>query len=395
MVDTAMRQFPVGTATAVHTYWDTRSPTLVSTDRHATFVAVSLKDRNEIIKTTAYDPLRDSVKGTGYTVQIGGTGGVDSDISDRVSSDIARAEMLSLPILLILLVFVFGSLVAALLPLAIGGLAILGAFTALKVIEHLHRRVASSAVNIVTIMGLGLAIDYGLFIVSRFREELANGRDVQDAVVRTMATAGRTVAVSATTVAVALSGLLIFPQVFLRSMGMGGIAAVLVDAVGALTVLPALLLVLGRRVDAWSVRPLLRRVGMGRRAVTAEHHGFWYRLAMSVMRRPVLYIVAATALLLVLASPFLQVTFGGVDARVLPTSAASRQVSDTLLRDFPDNTSQPIQAVLSLDHAGRERAGAGRDPWLCAAGPSGAWCDERGRLGSPWRHGGGQRDIRR
>ncbi len=348
MVDTAMQQFPVGAATAVHTYWDTRSPTLVSTDRHVTFVAVSLKDRNEIIKTTAYDPLRDSVKGTGYTVQIGGTGGVNSDISDRVSSDIARAEMLSLPILLILLVFVFGSLVAALLPLAIGGLAILGAFTALKLLS-IFTDLSIFSINIVTIMGLGLAIDYGLFIVSRFREELANGRDVQDAVVRTMATAGRTVAVSATTVAVALSGLLIFPQVFLRSMGMGGIAAVLVDAVGALTVLPALLLLLGRRVDAWSVRPLLRRVGMGRRDVTAEHHGFWYRLAMSVMRRPVLYIVAATALLLVLASPFLQATFGGVDARVLPASAESRQVSDTLIRDFPDNTSQPIQAVLSLD----------------------------------------------
>jgi RND superfamily putative drug exporter len=316
-VDRAMRQFPAGAA-RVQTYWNTRSPGLVSTDRHATFVAVSLKDRDADIKSAAYQPLRHAVDGTGYAVQIGGRSGINSDITDRVRADIERAELLSMPVLLVLLVLVFGSVVAALLPLAIGGLAILGAFAVLRVLTSVTD-VSIFAINIITLMSLGLAIDYGLFMVSRFREELGRGRAVRDAVVRTMATAGRTVAVSATTVAVALSRLLIFPQVFLGSMALGGIAAALIAAAGALSVLPALLMVLGRRVDAWSVRPLLGRLRIGRSAVDA--HGFWYRLAMSVMRRPVIYIVAVVALLGVLAAPFLNVKFGGVDARVLPAAA--------------------------------------------------------------------------
>ncbi len=315
----------------------------MSDDRHSTYAAVSVTDNTKAIPASDYEALRKAVDGSGYTVKIGGTNAVTADINTRVSSDIGRAEGLSMPILLILLVFVFGSLVAALLPLAVGGLAILGSFTALKVISE-FTDVSVFAVNIVTIMGLGLAIDYGLFMVSRFREELANGATVERAVARTMATAGRTVAVSAVTVAVSLSGLLLFPQTFLRSMGYGGIAAVVVAALAALTVLPALLAVLGHRVDALSVRTLLRRKP---KAVVATEQEFWWRLAHSVMRRPAVYAVVIVAFLLFLAAPFLHVRFGGIDARVLPTSAESRQVSDTLSTDFPGN-STPLNAVLTL-----------------------------------------------
>ena len=204
----------------------------------------------------------------GLQTQIGGNAVVNQDINDRVSADIARAETISMPILLVLLVLIFGSFAAASLPLAIGVTAILGAFTALRAFA-LFTDVSIFAVNIVTITGLGLAIDYGLFVVSRFREEIRRQPDVETALARTMATAGRTVAVSGVTVAISVAGLLIFPQVFLRSMGFGGMSAVLIAMIAALTLLPALLAMLGPKVDALSVRPWLRRAvpAAGRAAV--------------------------------------------------------------------------------------------------------------------------------
>ncbi|HEY7046093.1 MAG TPA: MMPL family transporter [Jatrophihabitantaceae bacterium] len=346
-VDGAMAKFPAGFAVATNTYWTTHSAAFVSADRHETFAAVSLKDRDESIDMSKYDAMRDTVKGTGYTVQVGGQNGVFADINDQVKKSIARAEGLSMPVLLVLLTVVFGSLAAASLPLAVGALAILGSFIALRVISF-GTDVSVFAVNIVTILGLGLAIDYGLFMVSRFREELRRGSSTPDAVMRTMATAGRTVAVSAVTVAVSLAGLLIFPQTFLKSMGYGGISAVLVAALAALTVLPALLAVLGPRVDALSARRLFRR----RRPSMAEpaaEHGFWFRWANAVMRRPGVFAVPVVAVLLVLGAPFLHVKWGGIDARMEPKSAESRQVSDVLLRDFPGSRTDAIEAAVSLD----------------------------------------------
>ena len=335
--------------------------TFVSEDRHATYLAITETDTDTAVDISDYDRLKADAARVGYPVQVGGEEALNAEVTDQVKADIAKAESLSMPILLILLVFVFGSVVSALLPLVIGGIAILGAFTALKLIS-LATDVSIFSINIVTIMGLGLAIDYGLFMVSRFREELRSGENVQSAVVRTMTTAGRTVTVSAVTIAVSLAGLLIFPQTFLRSMGFGGIAAVMIAALGAITVLPALMAVLGHRVDAWSVRPVLRRIGLSRipESASAHDHGFWYRWASTVMRRPVTFMVATVAILLVLATPFLHVAFGGVDARVLPTSSESRQVSDTMIRDFPGGArgaAQPIRAVLTLDQPTTSPAG--------------------------------------
>ncbi|MEP7026570.1 MAG: MMPL family transporter, partial [Actinomycetota bacterium] len=239
-----------------------------------------------------------------------------------------------------LLLVIFGGLAAASLPLAIGGIAILGSFTALRLLT-LVTPVSIYSLNITTILGLGLAIDYGLFMVGRFREELGRTDTVEQAVARTVATAGRTVAVSGVTVAVALASLMLFPMTFLRSMGYGGVATVLVDMAAGLTVLPALLAVLGPKVNALRVRPQRKAA-----ALADETSGVWYRLARSVMRRPVIYVVVIVAGLATLGTPFLHITWGGTDARVLPTAAAPRVVTEALNHDFPGNETNPIEVVV-------------------------------------------------
>jgi trehalose monomycolate/heme transporter len=329
-------------------WFGTEAPALVSEDRSATYAVLELADAGEG-RGEVLEEIRGDLDAPGLTTQVGGALAVDQAINERVSSDIARAEMISMPILLVLLVVIFGSLAAASLPLAIGATAILGAFTALRALTYVTD-VSIFAVNLVTILGLGLAIDYGLFVVSRFREEIRRQSTVERALERTMATAGRTVAVSGVTVAVSLAGLLIFPQVFLRSMGFGGIAAVLIAMLAALTLLPALLGMLGPKVDSLSVRPLLRRVLRRPAAVpaTPEAHGAWYRIAQSVMRRPVVVTVATVTLLLVLALPFLRVQFGGIDERVLPVGSESRVVTETIDAEFPADVATPITAVVTL-----------------------------------------------
>jgi RND superfamily putative drug exporter len=334
------------------TFWATQAPQLVSEDRRSTYAVLTLAG-DEDQRAAGLEAIEADLQAAGLETSVGGGIAVNRDINDMVGADIARAEMISLPVLGLLLVIIFGSLAAASLPLAIGGVAILGAFTALRGFAE-FTDVSIFAVNVVTIIGLGLAIDYGLFMVSRFREELRRlgGRadgGVEDALARTMATAGRTVAVSGVTVAISLAGLLIFPQVFLRSMGFGGMSAVLIAMLAALTLLPALLAMLGPKVDALSVRPWLRRVFPRAPARPADdEHGAWARIAHTVMRRPVLVTVLVTGFLLALALPFLRVEFGGVDERVLPQGVESREVSETLKADFPPSSSGPIQSVVTL-----------------------------------------------
>src|SRR3954447_16373815 len=327
------------------TWWSTGAAPLVTKDRHATYAVLTLGPDGDAAE------VRDAVQAPGLTTRVGGNAVVNDDIDSQVSSDIGRAESISLPVLMVLLVVIFGSLAAASLPLAIGGTAILGSFAALRAFTTVTD-VSIFAVNVVTIMGLGLAIDYGLFVVSRFREEIRRQPTVEDALARTMATAGRTVAVSAVTVAISLAGLVIFPQVFLRSMGFGGMSAVLIAMLAALTLLPALLGMLGPKVDALSVRPLFRR--LFRRpapVVTAEAHGAWYRLGRRVMRRPVVSPVVVVAVLVGLALPFLRVQFGGIDVRVLPAGTESRVVAETIENDFPQSPDGPITAIVTLPEA--------------------------------------------
>jgi RND superfamily putative drug exporter len=346
-VTAALAALPAADIARVTTYWSSGSSALVSTDRHATYAAVQLAGSGDSARVSAYKKIKGTFDLTGsgsplsragISAQVGGQVPTEVGINSEVSANIARAEMISIPVLVILLMIIFGSFVASALPAAIGGIAILGSFTVLRLLT-LGTQVSVYSINVTTILGLGLGIDYGLFMVTRFREELRRQPDVESAVARTVATAGRTVAVSGVTVAIALCSLMLFPEVFLRSMGYGGVATVVVDMIAALTVLPALLAILGHRVNALRIR---RGVGKAGR-----EDGGWYRLAHSVMRRPVVYAAVIVVALLALGAPFLKISWGGTDARVLPASSTVRQVQEALNSDFPANSTAPVQAVVT------------------------------------------------
>ncbi|HEX9041211.1 MAG TPA: MMPL family transporter [Trebonia sp.] len=339
---------PAGRVTSVVTYWTSGQQNLVSADRHSTYAVLHLAGGSDQARENTYKAIRGDFPslagppGDGITAQVGGTTPTEVAINSEVSANIARAESISFPVLLVLLVIIFGSVLAALAPLAIGGLAILGSFTVLRLLT-LATTVSVYSVNITTILGLGLGIDYGLFIVTRFREELRRQPTVEAAVARTVATAGRTVVVSGVTVALALTSLILFQPVFLRSMGYGGVATVAVDVIAALTVLPALLAVLGHRVNALAVRKSVRAGAVPGR----EAEGGWYRLARRVMRRPVAFAAVIVVVLLALGAPFLRASWGGTDARVLPAGNAVRQVQQALTTEFPANSTTPVEAVVT------------------------------------------------
>jgi trehalose monomycolate/heme transporter len=344
-VTAALSGLPGADVAKVTTYWSSGSRNLVSTDRHSTYAVLQLTGADDAARHTTYDAIKNdlspaSLAADGVTAKVGGNVPFEVAVNNEVSADIAKAEGFSMPVLLILLLVIFGSLGAAWIPLAIGGLGILGSFTVLRLIT-LGTTVSLYSLNITTILGVGLGIDYGLFMVTRFREELHRQPTVEQAVARTVATAGRTVAVSGITVALALTSLMLFPVDFLRSMGYGGVATVAVDMLAALTVLPALLAVLGHRVNALRIRRSVQRPPKD------EASGAWYRLAHSVMRRPVVYVTVITIGLLALAAPFLRISWGGTDARTLPASSTIRQVSETLDSQFPVNSTDPIEALIT------------------------------------------------
>jgi RND superfamily putative drug exporter len=349
-VTSALAGLPRGDVLSASTYWSTGSPRLVSADRHQTYAVIQVAGADDAAQQKTFKAIKADfsppvLAAHGITAQVGGTMPTEVAINGEVTANIAKAEGFSMPVLLILLLLIFGGLVAASLPLAIGGTAILGSFAVLRLLT-LFTTVSIYSLNITTILGLGLGIDYALFMVIRFREELRRQPTTEAAIARTVATAGRTIAVSGVTVALALTSLMLFPEVFLRSMGYGGVATVLVDMVAALTVLPALLSVLGPRVNALRVRRSLSPSAAASPA--GEQAGAWYRLAHGVMRRPVAFVVVITIALLALATPFLRISWGGTDARSLPATAQTRLVTEALNRDFPVNSTSPIEALVTL-----------------------------------------------
>lgn len=316
---------------AVTSYWTGGAAELRSRDGHAAMLVAHVDGDGEQLGARV-ERLSEELTAPGapdaaLTVHVGGSALTDAELQDIAESDLKRAEAVVLPGTLILLVLAFGSVVAAALPLLIGVLAIAGTLLVLSVLGSVTD-VSVFALNLTTALGLGLGIDYGLLIVSRFREELAAGYLPRTAAIRTVRTAGHTIAFSAATVSAALATLLVFPPYFLRSFAYAGIAVVAIAAVSAVTVLPALLALLGKRVNAWPV-PWRRRARAG------SGSRFWEGLARTVVRRPLLAALPVIGLLVVLAAPFAHAGFATPDDRALPTSAASRQAGD-LVRDAFD-----------------------------------------------------------
>ncbi|MGW7329422.1 MMPL family transporter [Streptomyces sp. NPDC054840] len=337
---------------AVTSYWTHRAAELRSRDGHAAMLVAHVDGEGAELATRA-ERLRAELAapadtGKALTVHVGGSALVDAELQNISESDLKRAESVVLPGTLILLVLVFGSVVAAALPLLIGVLAIAGTLLVLSVLGSVTD-VSVFALNLTTALGLGLGIDYGLLVVSRFREELAAGFLPRTAAVRTVRTAGHTIAFSAATVSAALATLLVFPPYFLRSFAYAGIAVVAIAAVSAVTVLPALLALLGKRVNAWAV-PWRRKVRSGSRS------GFWEGLARIVVRRPLIAALPVIGLLTLLAAPFAHADFATPDDRALPVSAAGRHTGDLVRDRFDMKGASALTVVTTGSASPGERA---------------------------------------
>ena len=313
-------------------------PTLVSRDGRLTLVLAAFATQERSAAAVA----RIAPALTGAGVRFGGNDVTYHEVNERTASDLKRAETLAIPILLLLSFWVFRGLIAAALPLLVGGFAIVVTFLLLRLIDQVLG-LSIFAVNLVTGMGLGLGIDYSLFVLSRYREELARGQDTRGAIARTLHTAGRTVLYSSLAVAGAAASMLAMPMKFLYSMGVGGAIVALAAGAVSLIVLPAVLVALGPRINALAPARLQRNAA---RAAMPEERGFWYRLARVIMRRPGAVALATVAVLLAIASPALHLALAPADSHVLPASAQPREVAETITREFPVNGSEAITLVV-------------------------------------------------
>ncbi|REE96783.1 RND superfamily putative drug exporter [Thermomonospora umbrina] len=338
----------------VTSYWASgRAPRLRSEDgRKALVLATIVGNENDV--NERLDTLLPRYEGAkdGVDVQVGGFARLQLELNEQSAKDAKTGEMIAFPIALVALVLVFGGVVAASLPLVVAMITTLLGLGLLWLLASVGT-VAVTSVNVVTILGLGLAIDYSLLIVNRYRDELRAGRPTDQAIRITMDSAGRTVLFSALTVAVAVAGLAAFPLLSLRSMAYAGIIVALLSAAASLTVLPALLALIGPRIDRGRI--LGRRRASAAREKAVED-GFWHRLASFVMRRPVPIATAAVAVLLLLGAPFLGIKIAAPDERVMPESSVSRQVATTLRSEFPSGEQNALQVVAPSAQASRQVA---------------------------------------
>jgi uncharacterized membrane protein YdfJ with MMPL/SSD domain len=332
-------------------YYDTRSPAFVSDDGDSSYFVVTVVPTGDKEMQDVAGEIDDQLSGKPGVV-VGGPAVAQEQVNHQVEEDLKKAELLAFPLLFLLSLLFFRSLVAALLPLLIGGLAIVGTFLILRVASEFGS-ISVFALNLTTALGLGLAIDYSLFIVSRYREEIARTGPGLPAMRRVLATSGRTVFFSSLTVAAALASLLVFPQRFLYSMGLGGALVALFAALISLTVLPAILTLLGDRVNSLSPAFLKRRAEAEARPAES---GFWYRLSRFVMRRPVPVATLSAAFLILLGLPFLGIKFNTVDATVLPRDASARQAYEIVSEEFPARRESPILVSFSGGGPGEARA---------------------------------------
>jgi RND superfamily putative drug exporter len=322
-----------------HVSWyETGAPQLITKDKHRTFLMITLAgddhERFEAAKRLA--PLLEAPP---LKLDIGGVVPVAYGVQRIIAEDLVRAEKVALPITAVLLLLIFGSGASASLPLVLGVMSLLVSMAGLRALSSFVP-VSVFSINIASLLGLGLAIDYSLFLVNRFREELAGGADVEAAVVRTVATTGRAVAFSGVTVAASLLGLFFFPQMFLQSMAQGGILVVVGTATLSLTLLPALLALLGPRVEALRV-PFVRPFEAG-------DDGFWHRLASFVMRHPAKVALAVLLPMLALGAPFLRFAPGFPDYRILPRDEPAYVANEILDREFEGDQMTPIDVVCTV-----------------------------------------------
>ncbi len=350
-------------------------PTSVARDGSSAILPVTFA--TSAAEGDVVDAIDAAVAGT--DVRLGGGAIVQEQVSGQVQDDLLRAELIAMPLLLLLSLWIFRSPIAALLPVLVGGSTVMGTFFMLRLVDAGVTHLSVFALNLVTGLGLGLAIDYSLLLISRFREELAHGREAAASVRTMLTTAGRTVVFSALTVSAALMSLIVFPQTFLRSMAIAGAVVPLVAMATALALLSATLVLLGHRVDALMPKRWVRR-----EPTDAElPRTGWHRLAMGVLRRPGRVALATATLLVVLGLPFLGVRFTAVDASVLPTSHSGRQVGDAMRNDYTANAASPVLVAVHADRTAATQVQAYRD--RVAAVATGAEVSPARPLNGVWR----------
>ena len=333
----------------VDSYWTARvgAERLKSRDGRSALIVAWIAGDDDKVTTTAKRLVPNYAGRRGpLTVGVTGAGALISATERQVTHDLARAEMIAVPLTLLALILVFRGLIAALLPLSIGVVASVGTFAMLRLISEVAP-VSIFALNLATALSLGLAVDYSLFVVARYREELDRGLDPPDAIAATMASAGRTVLFSSVTVAISLAGLLVFPMYYLRSFAYAGVSVVAIAALGTLVLLPALLAVTGKRIDSLALHA-------PRRTRLRVEDGQWYRLARRTMRHPLPVVAAAVAFLLLLGAPFLHANLGFSDDRNLPAGAPVRQVSDAIRAGFSERPDSTLYVL--AERAGRSGA---------------------------------------
>lgn len=331
-----------------YSYWSTGgAPTMKSVDGKAAFILIYGKlksnDFDGLSKLGATIQEKFDGKFQGLDVYASGPGVVTHAINHRIEKDLALAETIAIPLTFILLLFVFGALVASAMPLFVGVTAILGSFFLIYLFTH-FTSVSIFALNLITGLGLGLGIDYALLMVNRFREELHHGKSVGESVETTVATAGKTVFYSGLTVFVTMASLLFFPLNFLKSFGLAGIAVISLAVGGAIIALPALLMLLGHKVDKGVIR---------KGAITPKEDGRWAHTARNVMRRPIPVVIACLVVLGILAAPVVNIAFAQVDSRVLPATDRAAISSQVIDSRFNGQVSSPIEVVVP-NGVGRE-----------------------------------------
>ncbi len=328
--------------TRVISYWSTGSPQLLSKDRKAGYLFAYSKDDSFDGLSAVAKKVEEQIgsKFEGLNIYYTGTGAVGDALNTKISDDLKKSESIAIPLVFILLLFVFGGVIASAMPLVVGISAILGAFFIIYLLT-LVTDVSIYALNLITGLGLGLGIDYSLLIVNRFREEFHQGKSIREAVIRTVATAGRTVFFSGLTVLVTLASLLFFPLNFLKSFGYAGIAVVALAVIGALIPLPATLALLGTKIDKWVIK---------KSSITPKEEGRWADLARFVMRKPLTITILTLILLGIFAAPIRNIAFGQTDVTVLPKSHPVAQTSQLIDERFSGREATPVE-FLFIDGA--------------------------------------------